>query len=476
MATIPSNTEQRKMVSVEILHLDEVGYGPQGLHTREDWRKDCYLNFEKGKNTFLKWQEKIRPQIIENLPLKSFGVVFHFDDGSKDTHQDFQVFSPCSLDLSNHTFEKTVLFPDYVFEEVVFFIGTIFFGHAYFHKCIFSREVFFEKSIVNNKANFDGVQFKKTATFTGCYFSNLAYFDNSVFNQEAKFFSTFFMENADFKSTQFENESLFYVSNFYGNVSFENAKFAKVGHFENVHFHTRTPSFRGCKIDDTLLEFSSDKFFPLKENSEDAIKNISFLKRLADENGQTDQALDFNALELRAKMANAKLKFTKLPYHKRLISADWWFAKATRVYEVFSDFGRSFTRPFKYYLFLLLVIFILALGNASINSSLDCKNENLRVLSDLWRDDTPCDISATKQDDKIRLNGYRAAAEYTVYRAAGILDFSDNGKATDAVARRLFGQNYEPGWMRFIGLIKAIASTALLFLAALGLRNKYRIK
>jgi hypothetical protein len=146
------------------------------------------------------------------------------------------------------------------------------------------------------------------------------------------------------------------------------------------------------------------------------------------------------------------------------------------MYRIFSDYGRSFTRPLKYYLGLLVMIFLLALGNASINSPVDCKNENLRVLSDLWRDDTPCNISKTNFDDKTRLNGYRAAAEYTVYRAAGILDFSDNGKATDAVARRLFGQSYEPGWMRFIGLIKAIASTALLFLAALGLRNKYRIK
>jgi uncharacterized protein involved in copper resistance len=61
-------------------------------------------------------------------------------------------------------------------------------------------------------------------------------------------------------------------------------------------------------------------------------------------------------------------------------------------------------------------------------------------------------------------------------RAAGILDFSDNGKGTEAVANRLFGQPIEPWWMRIWGVLKAVASTALLFLAALGLRNKYRIK
>jgi uncharacterized protein YjbI with pentapeptide repeats len=447
MATIPSTPAHRKLVRAEILHLDEVGYGPQGLHTREDWRKDCYLNFEKGKNTFLKWQEKIRPQIIENLPLKSFGVVFHFDDGSKDTYQDFRVFSPYSLDLSNHTFEKIVIFPDYVFEEEVFFIGTIFLGDAYFHKCIFRREVFFEKSIVNDKANFDGVQFKKTATFTGCYFSNHAYFNNSVFNQKAKFFGTFFNENADFKSTQFENESLFYTSNFYGNVNFENAKFANVGHFEGVRFHTRTPSFRGCKVGDTLLEFSSDKFFPLVEKSEDAIKNISFLKRLADEHGQTDQALNFNAMELRAKRLQTEPK-----------SAAWSFKAVTWLYEILSDYGRSFTRPIIFYALLIWLGFLYAYGHIDNTTEASISNSKL------------C------EPKPLNLSREKAAVEYAMFRAGGLMDFTDTGKQNNAVNCRLFEEPIEPPLMRAWGIFKGIASIALLFLAALGLRNKYRIK
>ena len=32
---------QKKVVSVEILHLDELGYGPQGKHTRRQWREEC---------------------------------------------------------------------------------------------------------------------------------------------------------------------------------------------------------------------------------------------------------------------------------------------------------------------------------------------------------------------------------------------------------------------------------------------------
>jgi hypothetical protein len=95
------------------------------------------------------------------------------------------------------------------------------------------------------------------------------------------------------------------------------------------------------------------------------------------------------------------------------------------------------------------------------------------VLSDLLRDDQPCD---QRKAQTIHLSGYRAAVEYAVYRAAGVLDFADNDKQTEAINRRLFREPIEPWWMRAYGIFKAIASTALLFLVALGLRNNYRLK
>ncbi len=295
-----------------------------------------------------------------------------------------------------------------------------------------------------------------------CSFENVAEFYNATFIFDGKFEDVVFKSDVTFLKATFNSQGLFKNVNFFGDANFMAATFQILGLFEEARFHLSAPNFRGCQIDCTRLEFSGQNYFPVYESNSIAVKNYSFLKRLSDEHGQTDQALNFNALELRVKAKQSKEGF--------------WFKIFTRAYEIISDFGRSFAKPLKYYLGLLLVVYILALGNAVVNSPKDCKAENLRMLSDLWRDDTPCDISKTNPDDKTRLNGYRAAAEYTVYRAAGILDFSDNGKGTDAVARRLFGQSYEPGWMRFVGLVKAIASTALLFLAALGLRNKYRIK
>ena len=56
------------------------------------------------------------------------------------------------------------------------------------------------------------------------------------------------------------------------------------------------------------------------------------------------------------------------------------------------------------------------------------------------------------------------------------MDFTDTGKQNNAVNCRLFEEPIEPPLMRVWGIFKGIASIALLFLAALGLRNKYRIK
>ena len=84
----------------------------------------------------------------------------------------------------------------------------------------------------------------------------------------------------------------------------------------------------------------------------------------------------------------------------------------------------------------------------------------------------------TKDDaeNPLQLTQGRAAIEYALFRAGGVMDFTDTGKQNNAVNCKLFGIPIEPDGMRAWGVFKSIASLALLFLAALGLRNKYRIK
>lgn len=507
-----SNIQVDKQIPhVEILHLDEPGYGPMGKHTRREWRQECLVNLLAGKTLFEEWQKSWGNNISSDSS-KSFAYEIIGYDGKVEVINDSVKYLPfcypldfvgvifeAKLGLGGYIFlqpasfagaifKKEVNIANTIFQDYAVFIGARFYEIAYFGGTKFANWCYFKKSIFFEGANFSKSVFEDILFFDEAIFFKAAYFGNAIFDNDTTFKSVIFIGRAFFAQGEFKSASNFsrvydldtrrYVGEtiFSTTANFESAIFHNIGNFEDVIFKTSFPSFRGCQIDKTRIEFSEKTNFPKEYYGDNEIKDVSFLKRLADEHGQNDQAFLLNKIELNAKRIQARLKIKNQSFFKKLLASDFWYANATTMYGVFSDYGQSFTRPLKYYFGLLVIIFLLALGNASINSPLDCKNENLRVLSDLWRDDTPCDINATKQDDKTRLNGYRAAAEYTVYRAAGILDFSDNGKATDAVARRLFGQNYEPGWMRFIGLIKAIASTALLFLAALGLRNKYRIK
>ncbi|MBK7026184.1 MAG: hypothetical protein IPH40_04210 [Polaromonas sp.] len=166
-----------------------------GLHKREDWRNECFINFAKGKQTFLQWQKKIHLQINGNLPKKSFGVVFHYDNGSKDTFEDFQVFAPYSLDFSNQTFENKV-FPVYFLKKSYFLWGQFCLSDVFF-KCIFSQKAYFQKLFLlvtlSSLMKFNLVE---TATFTSCYFSKRVYFKNPIFKQDAKFFHSILLWKA----------------------------------------------------------------------------------------------------------------------------------------------------------------------------------------------------------------------------------------------------------------------------------------
>jgi Pentapeptide repeats (9 copies) len=526
------NPTSKRITGVVVLHLDSLGYGPEGKFSRKAWRDACLDNFNAGSEHFELWQKSWLTEEEKHNETADFDLQLHFEDGSIGyENQAFRARQRSTLDFAGIVFENRchatkfkflhhAYFSFATFHRHVEFFNTEFnkhtefnnarfawggqFAGAKFHEAvIFSRASFegdtqFVSAVFNGNARFDSVHFAGTTQFQYSAFNDKLLFQGSIFDRETWFENVIFTGSAGFQGVKFNNiawfkdskfvqEAWFYKAiftsqcqfentNFGSEASFENAVFENVGHFENARFLTEFPSFLGVNNATTRLEFSDDDYFNKDDVTEDAIKRLGQLKRLADEHGQTEQALMFNAFELNAKRSQSRLKIKSLSKLQKLVNADFWFANATAAYSIFSDFGRSFTKPLKFYIILLIAVFLLALGCAGYYSPLDCKKENLRVLSDLWRDDTPCDINASKPDDKTRINGYRAAAEYTVYRAAGILDFSDNGKATDAVARRLFGQSYEPGWMRFVGLIKAVTSTALLFLAALGLRNKYRIK
>jgi hypothetical protein len=498
------NNSDKKIAELILLNEEGDGYGPQGAYKRQKWREICLYQLSKGSSSFKTWQSSWIDAEREHFDKLEFGYQNKFEDGSFDLPILIQSHR-CSLDYVGQKlkgyiaygliFEIDALFNNIKIEGVFKISDALFKCKANFDNALFSSDVDFNNAVFIEPVDFDGAIFAGNANFFTVTFQrgvrlmqskfmNDAWFINSTFKSytwfaKATFAGGAYFQAVDFKGhTDFSNTTFKSQCRFDGEikngilksngayfelgVTFENAIFENVGHFEFSKFITEIPNFLGVSISSTRLEFSDDHYFAKTDLSADAVRRLGFLKRLADEHGQTDQALMFNAFELNAK--------AKQPDASKLFKLFTW------LYEKVSNYGRSFGRPLFTYLGLVSITYILALLAAANNSQQDCKGELWRVFSDWRNNGYPSCISYELPDDKLKLNGYRAAFEYTTYRAAGILDFSDNDKQTVAIAKRLFNADVEPWWMRFWGVFKAIASTALLFLAALGLRNKYRIK
>ena len=371
------------------------------------------------------------------------------------------------------TFSMLASFFNSVFHDLVVFTNALFLNHAYldrvkfsygatFHNANFADRSSFMYLEASDSINFSSAKFKE-ASFHFAQFK-LCSFDDATFENDANFTSAKFVDHASFVKAIFNSRCIF--NNFlddetkiwndetiFGNgVDFENAIFKNVGHFERVRFLKYVPSFLGVDNASTRLEFSGDKYFFITDNSEQAVKQLGQLKRLSEEHGQTDQALNFNAMELRAKRLQTEPK-----------AADWSFKAITWLYEKLSDYGRSFTKPMLWYGVLICLSALFAMIYSTYS---DSPAEEQQVLCKPIKDQPP----------PLKLTYGRAVVEYAMFRAGGLMDFTDTGKQNNAVNCRLFKEPIEPPLMRAWGIFKGIASIALLFLAALGLRNKYRIK
>ena len=504
--------EQKKVVSVEILHLDELGYGPQGKHTRREWRAECLENLLAGKEQFEAWQNSWKDQIDETLPEVILGYKLRYDDGKSESVMDevYSTTAPTCLDFVAHIFAITVDANNFEFKSPANFSGAMFKKYANFKFSKFYAEAKFTNAQFNDSASFEGCMLKTAlfentnfgghlAKFDYCQFDDFARFEGANFpNQFMPFFiytsftKTIFNKGALFKNVNFRSDTYFNDAKFFGPTDFENSNFEQGINFENVTFGIETEDsypkinfikcrfsfdakFSGSKFllptyfidaqyggdaEFNKVTFTKDvrffgtifkggSFFNDAIFKGDAAKKLGQMKRMAEDSGQTDQALNFNALELDAKLKQS--------------NTNGLFKLFTLLYKIFSDYGRSFGRPMFWYGVLICLSAILAMAYSTYSES---PAEGRQALCKQIKDQPP----------PLKLSYGQAVVEYAMFRAGGLMDFTDTGKQNNAVNCRLFEEPIEPPLMRAWGIFKGIASIALLFLAALGLRNKYRIK
>lgn len=528
--------EPKKIASIEILHLDETGYGPEREHTRQQWRDECLRNLVSGKDNFLEWQkvslrkfERAQHRLHEMYSIKfgRYEVKRSADNTRSSTNFDF------CLDFSGQTLHDLDV-GNYQFLIQTNFAHTIFSGKISFHKVKFHDEVSFRYSEFNDldnnftgavfsqntdfdDANFNRADFKDTtyleyvsfinATFGVVWFDRAKFrgwkaaferakfkgdvsFKKAEFKSDAGFREAKFYSRAMFHDVQFEGISEFEAAEFLNYIFFENCSFERYGDFRKAIFKNHIPVFFGCKIDKTQLEFSKESEFPatLKTSSnyqrygefedyDEEIRGVSYLKRISDHYGQLDNSLKFNAIEL-----NYKKQVAKKNFENKKVFSGFIFLITNSIYEHVSDFGRSFTQPLKYYAVLLLVTWLLALFCAVGYAPQLCQSEEPKFYPfGLERYVQLKDLNTCKKPKKaiprqLIFTGFTAATEYTLYRTSGFIHFADKGKQMHDINRRLFDSPVEPWLMRLWGLFTSFASTILFFFIALGLRNCYRIK
>ena len=106
-----SNIPHKKtVVKVEWPASEDAGFGPQGKHTRKQWRDECLENLEKGSAQFDLWQKGWESQIKKFLPGVSFSTTVYYDDDSKvelfNIHR--REFLPYSFDFIGQNLTKFV--------------------------------------------------------------------------------------------------------------------------------------------------------------------------------------------------------------------------------------------------------------------------------------------------------------------------------------------------------------------------------
>ncbi len=551
--------QNKEIASIEILHLDETGYGPEGKHTRREWREECLSGLQSSKENFGSWQRSVKQgKFVKN---KGFGYLISYNDGTQKevrVHENgnFLDYIGCYFDelsligsiffaqasFEASIFEADIVFTNSIFQERVSFENVNFKQDAIFKAVRFSKYVDFSRAKFNFGAEFDRSEFAERVEFISVNFNNYVTFKSSKFNL-VSFKNAVFFQGADFDQCTFNNDVNYSSAKFQNNVGFNNALFLgevnfelvsfgsdvwfddvefretvdfmkasfkqnvwfarakflqtidfeschfyevsefecavfnNVGHVERAFFHTSVPNFRGCKIDGTCLEFTNETQFSDEDYDAYAIRRISFLKRLADHHGQVDQAIEFNAMELRAKRKYLLEWLERRPRIQRIKTGEWWSSHATWIYEHVSDFGRSFTTPLQYYLVLLVLTWIVALACAISYGPQLCQGQVPRsFVRELARYNTCENPDEVRPPKQLVFTGYTAASEYTLYRASGFIHFADKGKQVHDINRRLFNSPVEPWFMRLWGLVTSLLSTIFFFFIALGLRNRYRIK
>ena len=338
--------------------------------------------------------------------------------------------------------------------------------HGNFNRVDFSNTTFYGDIEIRgaklNKADFSETKFVSNACFANSSFDSTAVFTNAFFNQKADFSSATFASGADFSKIRFgENGSLDLSRAMFAGISTRFTKENSDGLLcEGLHrFNSNQTIFETPVVFDLNFKHCPDfsecyflkKFF-IKENwpsildseikSEDEEK-FRFLKTYFASTGDHFNEQKYFSYEMKAVEQRKKREIEENKENKKtnfltkFINKKYWELWLFKLYKIHSDYGMSVSKPLKG-----LISFFAIFGTTFF---IFFPNQV-----------TPKDVTT------IEKFGFSLANSFigTLFPLANLKILSNSSSA---------------GMIFIIGL-QAILSIALLFLLALGIRNKFKIK
>ena len=375
-------------------------------------------------------------------------------------------------------FEGKANFTEVTFTGQVYFWEARFMGEANFGQATFAGQSDFWRATFEGKAYFEGATFTSEAKFLRATFEGEADFRNATFTGEAKFLrATFtseasflratFTGKANFRQATFTGEADFQQTEFLGMTIFREAKFTGVATFHAARFG-KTVSFRGSDwgavpdfigtawkdgvaVDDfeqLQTNLNTGKIDLRQQSTSDPASRLQALRKMARDADDRPRELDYFALELQARYQGKGF---------------WAWTKRCLVclYGWFSDYGRGVGRPLRGLLELcllsMLCYWVLADGDGSVLS-----NDRLFALT----------------------YGVLPDVDWSVWDKALLLSLVNalptlgaGSTARESSVAALYGSNISdvPGLVHGIAVGEGVIGLILLFLIALGLRNRFRL-
>jgi uncharacterized protein YjbI with pentapeptide repeats len=299
--------------------------------------------------------------------IQSFNkVVFEILEAPRDEGESADlsgVIFPGSISFStdahgNSSTLPPVLFFNAVFHSWALFREATFGGHALFNGAAFKGSADFISATFKNSAQFEGTTFKDYAFFKGAKFENQAFFKGAKFEGPAWFAGAKFEGNtyfdggmvrgdADFSceaSPKEENADAFRQISFagrefHGEVKFTNRRFLDKTSFKGTVFHV-APEFHNCALHQDT-DFSDPNFRDTK--SDHAARAYRTLKLAMERVRARQEEAGFYALEQKSLCEQE--------------NTPWWVKRLSELYETTSEFGRSASRPFLWFVWLQAIAF-----------------------------------------------------------------------------------------------------------------------